>query len=113
MISVNQIVKDLKEGNLESPDQLSKYLVILSAQLDTAGNLELLAEIEYAKVWKETKESEEKISDKTTEMLAKITPQYLQWQKARNTTKTMEQCIMSLKKRLANITTEYSVGQNY
>lgn len=113
MISVNEIVKALKEGKLDSPDELSKYLVILSAQLDTAADMELLAEIEYAKVWKITKLEEDKRTDKMTEMMCKASPEYLVWQRARNTIKTMEQCIMSLKKRLANITTEYNIGQNY
>lgn len=121
MISVNEIVKALKEGKLDSPDELSKYLVILSAQLDTAGNLELMAEIEYAKVWKTIKEEnigehlvgKTTRTDKMTEMISKATPEYLDWQKARNTKKTMEQCIMSLKKRLANLNIEYNIGQNY
>ena len=112
MISVNEIVKALKEGKLDSPDELSKYLVILSAQLDTAGNLELLAEIEYAKIWKDIKESDDR-TDKMTDMMSKAEPEYKEWQKARNTTKTMIQMIQSIKKRLANLTAEYQSGQNY
>jgi predicted thioredoxin/glutaredoxin len=113
IISVDEIVKKLQGGLLDSPDELSKYLVILSASLNTAGNLVLEAEILYASKWKEIKLADEKRTDKMTDMLVKETKEYKQWQKLRVALKTVEQCIMSLKKRLANMNTEYQSGQNF
>jgi len=113
MTSVNEIVTKLKSGELDSPDELSKYLVVLSAQMDTAGNLELEAEIGYAQKWKELKLEEDKRTDKMTDMMAKGTDEYKQWQRYRIINKTIQECIRSLKKRLANMNIEFQSGQNY
>jgi len=117
-ITVNEIIKKLKAGELESPDELSKYLVILSASLNTAGNLELDGEIDYAKRWEEIKSTTittngKSITDKLAEMKAKQTPEYRVWQEMRIANKTIIQTIQALKKRLANLSVEYNVGQNY
>ena len=111
-MKVNSIIQKLKNGELESPTQLSDYLVILSASLNQAGNLELEAEIAYAKAWEEVKEMSD-YTDKRTEMKAKQTPEYKAWQEMRIANKTILQTIMSLKKKLANLSDEYKSGQNY
>jgi len=99
MISVDQIVKKMKSGELDSPDELSKYLVILSSSLNTAGNLELEAEIKYSEKWAKIKKEEDKRSDKMTDMLAKQTKEYSQWQKYRIINKTIVECISGIFRR--------------
>ena len=114
MKTVNQIIKELRDDKLkENPNLLSEYLVILSASLNEAGNFELDAEMDYAKKWEEIKLSEEKITDKMVEMKAKQTEEYRQWQEMRIANKCIQEVIRSIKKRLANLNTEYQVGQQY
>jgi len=65
MKTINEIINELRDDKLkENPNQLSQYLVILSASMNEAGNFELDAEMDYAKVWEELKLSQEKITDK-------------------------------------------------
>jgi len=61
MKTINEIINELRDDKLkENPNQLSQYLVILSASMNEAGNFELDAEMDYAKVWEELKLSQEK-----------------------------------------------------
>jgi len=74
MKTINEIIKELRNDEIkENPDKLSEYLVVLSASLNEAGNFELDAEMDYARVWEEIKLSNEKITDKMTEMKARQT----------------------------------------
>jgi len=114
MKTVNEIISDLRNDELkENPDQLSQYLVVLSASLNQAGNFELDAEMDYCKVWEEIKLSQEKITDKMVDMKAHQTDEYRTWQQMRIANKTILQTIQSIKKRLANLNMEYHSGQNY
>lgn len=114
MKTIDQIIKELRNDELkENPDQLSEYLVVLSASLNEAGNFELDAEMDYAKKWEEIKLSEEKITDKMVDMKSKQTDEYRHWQQFRIANKTITEVIRSIKKRLANLNTEYREGTNY
>lgn len=110
-MNVNEIIKKLKAGELDNPNELSNFLVILSASLFEAGEFETEAEIEYSKKWAEIKN--EDYTDKMTDALAKQTDEYRIWQKMRNSQKCLIETIRSLKKKLANLQDEYKSGMNY
>lgn len=110
-LKVNDIIDKLKKGELDNPGELADYLVILSASLNTAGNFELEAEINWAKKWEELKSFCK--TDKECDMKVKQTEEYQLWQEMRIANKTLIQTIMSLKKKLQHLTEEYRSGQNY
>lgn len=111
--SVNEIISQLKRGELDVPAELANQLVILSASLNTAGNFELDAEIEYAKKWEEIKLSDDSLTDKMTEMKAKQTEEYKSYKQMYIANKTLQEVIRAIKKKLANLETERREGQNY
>ena len=114
MKTIDQIIKELRNDELkENPNQLSEYLVVLSASLNEAGNFELDAEMDYCKVWEKIKLSQEKITDKMVDMKARQTDEYRNWQQFRIANKTIQEVIRSIKKRLASFNVEYQSGQNY
>ena len=104
-ITVDEIVKKLQSGMSENPDELSRYLIVLSAKLFQASSLETKAEIEYVKKWQELKQPED--SDKKTDMLAKGTDEYIKWRGAVATGRTMLEMIRAIKKRLTLLSGEY------
>jgi len=111
-LKVNDIITKLQKGELDSPNLLADYLVILSASLNTAGNFELEAEIAYAKKWEEIKLSGE-MTDRMAEAKAKQTEEYRSWQQMRIANKTILETIRALKKKLQNLQAEFQSGQNY
>ena len=114
MKTINEIIKDLRNDDIkENPNQLSEYLVVLSASMNEAGNFELDAEMDYCKVWEEIKLSQEKITDKMVDMKAHQTDEYKAWQQFRIANKTIQEVIRSIKKRLANLNVEYQSGNNF
>ena len=113
MQTVNEIIHKLKKGELEDPNTLSEYLVVLSANLNVAGNFELDAEVNYAAKWEEIKLSSEDLTDKLTDAKAKQTPEYKEWQRMKIANRTVLECIRALKKRLQNLSDELKSGQNY
>ena len=112
-MTINEIIKKLRSGALDSPDELSNYLVKLSASLFEAAEFETEAQIDYAKKWQEIKETDPKMTDKLTDMKALQTEEYRLWQTMKNTQKCLIECIRSLKKKLANMADEFKSGQNY
>jgi len=110
--TANQIIKKLQAGELDNPGDLANYLVILSASLNTAGNFELEAEMEYLKKWEEIKLSAE-MTDKMADAKAKQTDEYRAYKQMQIANKTILETIRSLKKKLANLQMEFSEGQNY
>ena len=111
-LKVNDIITRLKNGELDSPNLLADYLVILSASLYSAGGFELDADIAYAKKWEEIKLSGE-MTDKLAEAKAKQTEEYKNWKQAVIANKTILETIRSLKKKLQNLSDERLSGQNY
>jgi len=110
-MTCNEIIKKLQNGELESPGVLSDYLVVLSASLNTAGQMALEARITYAQKWADMRP--ECKSDKECDMKVMTTPEYKDMERAKIAIKTTEQTIMSLKKKLSNLQFEYNSGQNY
>lgn len=110
-ITVNDIITKLKSGELENPSLLSDYVVILSAHLHTASIMELELRINYARKWAELRADQK--TDKSCDMAAQLTEEYKDWQKAQIHTKTIIQCIQSLKKKLQNLSDELRSAQNY
>lgn len=110
-MKVNEIVKKLQSGELESPSALSDYLVILSASLNTGGQMELETEIAFAQKWQDLR-SECK-TDKECDMKIKLTDEYKSMRQAQIANKTILECIRSLKKKLQNLSDEFKSGQNY
>ena len=110
-IEVNEIIKRLKNGELDNPDELSNFLVVLSASLWTAGNFELDADIACAGKWQEIKPTCK--TDRECDQKIKLTEEYKLWQQTRIANKTTQECIKSLKKKLAQMNFEYQSGVSY
>lgn len=111
MTTANDIVAKLKSGELENPSLLSDYLIILSASMNTGGQMELEAEIDFARKWQEFRPDCK--SDKECDMKTKLTGEYSILQRARIANKTILSCIQSLKKKLQNLSDELKSAQNY
>lgn len=110
-LSVNEIIKNLKDGKLENPAELSDYVVMLSASLFTGGQIELDLDINYSDMWMKMRPTCK--TDKECDMRAKGTQEYRDMMIAKITNKTIQQTIMALKKKLSNLQFEMSSGQNY
>jgi len=110
-MEINDIIKDLRDGRLDSPNVLADYLVKLSASLYDTGMREAEAEILYLKRWAELKLDDN--TDKMTDALSKQTDEYIKYRQLQIITKTTIECIRSLKKKLANLEDEFKSGQNY
>jgi len=110
-MEINDIIKDLRDGRLDSPNVLADYLVKLSASLYDTGMREAEAEILYLKRWAELKLDDN--TDKMTDALSKQTDEYIKYRQLQIITKTTIECIRSLKKKLQNLNDEMASGQNY
>jgi len=110
-MEINDIIKDLRDGRLDSPNVLADYLVKLSASLYDTGMREAEAEILYLKRWAELKLDDN--TDKMTDALSKQSDEYIKYRQLQIITKTTIECIRSLKKKLQNLNDEMASGQNY
>jgi disulfide oxidoreductase YuzD len=104
MEKINEIVLRLSTEEVNNPEELSRYLVLLTANLWSYGEKTLNTEIAYARKWIEVRTDHE--TDKATEMAAKITKEYHDYQMAKVTEKTILEIIRSLKKRLTSMVDE-------
>ena len=111
MKKVSEIIADLREGKLENPGELSDYLVILSASLQTAGGFELDADIDFGQKWGELRLDCK--TDRECDMKAKQTQEYRIWKQAVINNRTIQETIRALKKKLDNLQFEFSQGQHY
>lgn len=99
---VAKIITELQQPSLVdimTPNQLSNYLLIMSAHIFKAGSNITEAEIEYAKRWNTLRI--ELGSDKQAEMALKAYPEYKALQEAKYAEKTLLECIRAVKKYLA------------
>ena len=101
---INDIVLRLSTEQVDNPNDLSSYLVLLTANLWKYGKETLDKEVAYATKWQELRANHE--TDKATDMAAKITEEYHDWQMAKVSEKTLLEIIRSLKKRLSSLTDE-------
>lgn len=111
VLKVNDIIQKLKQGELDNPGELSNYLVILSASLNTAGQFALDARINFASKWAELRPNCK--TDKECDMKIMATEEYKDMELAKIAIKTTEETIRALKKKLSNLQFEMSEGQNY
>lgn len=111
IITASEIIKNLKEGKLDSPNLLADYLVILSASMNTGGQMELQADISYSQKWIEYRKNCK--TDKQCDIEVKLTDEYSLMRKAQIANKTILQTIQSLKKKLQTLNDEMRSGQNY
>ena len=98
MSQVNDIVKKLIDGNCDDPNELSKDLLILSANMYNAGQEITKSEIKYAEKW--IQERSKYKTDKETDLAMKASEEYQKLEQNKNAYKTMLEIIRSAKKRL-------------
>jgi hypothetical protein len=110
-MKANEIITKLKNGELDNPNELADYIVILSASINTGGQMELEARIDYARKWKEIREVAK--TDKQADMEAMLTPEYKLKEQAMIANRTILETIRALKKKLQNLSDEYKSAQNY
>lgn len=110
-ITIDSIVKDLKDGVADNPSLLSDYLIRLSASIYTGGVIELDLQVVYACKWQELRL--EAKSDKACDMAVMATDEFRDWRKAQITNKTILECVRAIKKKLRTLELEYHEGQNY
>lgn len=111
IITAGEIIERLRRGELENPTQLADYLVILSASMNTGGQMELQADITYSQKWIEYRKKCK--TDKQCDIEVKLTDEYAIMRKAQIANKTILQTIQSLKKKLQTLNDEMRSGQNY
>jgi len=97
-MKVNDIVKKLIDGVCDDPDELSKDLLILSANMYNVGQSITTSEIKYAKKW--TEERTKYKTDKETDTALKASQEYKDLEQNKNAYKMMLEVIRSAKKRL-------------
>ena len=101
-----EIVEKLSTQMVDDPEELSKYLIRLTASLYQYGKQSLDREILYAHKWAELRETTE--SDGRATVLIKTAPEYKNWKEAVIVEKTVQQLIMSIKRRLKSLDNEYN-----
>lgn len=101
----SEIIQRLKEGDLQDPIQLSNFLIVLSASRADAKNFEIDLRIDADKAWRRLKESpRENGKEKTDTYVDRewtSTPEWKEWKRAENANDSVEDVIMSLKKKLS------------
>src|SRR3990167_6907563 len=98
MSQVNNIMQKLIAGEVDDPNELSKDLLILAANLYNVGQAITKSEITYAKKW--TEERIKYKTDKETDVALKSSPEWLDWEQNKNAYKMMIEVIRASKKRL-------------
>lgn len=100
MDDLNDIIQKLiNQENVEDPNELSRYLIVFTANLYTISKQTTDADIAYAKLWSEKRTEYE--SDKSCDMGLKASREWKEWQNKKSAEKMATELIRSLKKRLA------------
>lgn len=86
---------------INDPNQLSEYLVYLTANLWKYGQATVEAEIAYARKWEEIRPACE--TDGQANIHIKGHPEYEAWKKSQIAEKTLIEIIRSIKKRLQTL----------
>lgn len=95
----NSIFKSLLSGEVNDPNQLSKWVIQLSAYLFTLDKNRTEAEIAYAKVWEARRTA--LASDKSCEMALRSSEEYKALENAKSSYRMCRELVMSAKKRLS------------
>ena len=98
MAQVNDIMQKLISGNCDDPNELSKDLLILSANMYNVGQEITKNEIKYAEKW--TLDRSKYKTDKETDLALKSSEEYKNLEQSKNAYKMMLEVIRSAKKRL-------------
>jgi hypothetical protein len=100
-MTTNDIMLKLSTEMINDPNELSEYLVYLTANLWKYGQETVRAEIAYAKKWEKVRMECE--TDGRANIRVKSEPEYEEWKKAQVAEKTILEIIRSLKKRLQSL----------
>lgn len=104
MNELNAIIQRLINGEADDPEQLSKDLLVMSANLFNVGQEVTAADIAYVKKWNEERIKHK--TDKSCDMAIKAMPEYAEWEKKKNAYKMIVDVIRSAKKRLMILSEE-------
>jgi hypothetical protein len=107
--TTNEIMLKLSTEIINNPNELSEYLVYLTANLWKYGQQTIKAEIEYARKWQAVRQECE--TDGQANMKIKSSPEYESWKGAQVAEKTLLEIIRSLKKRLQTLGDEMSLSR--
>ncbi len=106
-LSVKDIIVKLSGTLVDDPDELSKYLIVLSANMWTYGRDRIDADMAQAKKWSEIRSSNQAVTtDGQADKRIKATEEWRAWQMAIVSEKTVLELIRSLKKRLQSLNDE-------
>ena len=103
-IDVKDIIVKLSTNMVDNPDELSKYLVLLTANLWKFGRDRVEKDSIQAKKWGELRTTCD--TDGQTDKLIKATEEWSAWQMATVSEKTVVELIRSLKARLKSLSDE-------
>ncbi len=104
--TVNSIMLKLSTEILDDPNELSQYLVYLTANLYKYGRDTVEAEIAYAKRWQEVRLTCE--TDGQANINVKSEPEYQKWQMAKVSEKAVLEVLRAIKKRLSSLSNEFN-----
>jgi len=103
-IEVKDIILKLSKNIIDNPNELSEYLIVITANLYKYGLDRVEKDVLQAKKWAEIRLTCE--TDGQAEKRIKATQEWKDYQIAIISEKTVLQLIMSLKKRLTSLTEE-------
>jgi hypothetical protein len=103
-IEVKDIILKLSKNIIDNPGELSKYLIVITANLWKYGQDRVEKDVLQAKKWAEIRLTCE--TDGQTDKRIKATQEWKDWQLATITEKTVLELIRSLKKRLTSLSDE-------
>lgn len=95
---LNEIFIKLLNGEVDDPNQLSKWVIQLSAHLFNLDKNRIQSEQNWSKLW-ELKRSDFK-SDKQCEMSLRSSPEWLDFEKSKTNYRMCLEIIRASKKRL-------------
>lgn len=100
-IEVKDIITKLSENIIDKPNELSRYLIVLTANLWKYGKTRIEKDVLQAKKWGEIRLTCD--TDGQTDKRIKATEEWKNWQMAIISEKTVLELIRSLKKRLQSL----------
>jgi hypothetical protein len=100
-IEVKDIITKLSDNLIDDPEELSKYLIVLTANLWKYGKMRIEKDIIQSKKWAEIRLTCK--TDKEADIKIKATDEWRDWQISIITEKTVLELIRSIKKRLQSL----------
>jgi len=103
-LEVKDIIKKLADNTIDNPEEISNYLVIITADSWRYGKDKIEKDILQAKKWAEIRLNCK--TDSQADKMIKTTPEWKDWQMTIITERTIIELIRSLKARLKSFTEE-------